>query len=544
MLKFERTFASVGLSLKPGIILCVVIGAFLLQYSVFLLQARLAADLQSRYQAAWQSLLFRSFLHARWRFFVDRKAGELSNSIIGETNRLSGAFYLSVQLMAMAIFTSVYVGLAIAMSWQISLALLLIGGLLIIAFRPLLRHASRIGVKISRRNDDLHFLVGEFIGGAKLVKASATEEQASARFDNVVEQLRRLNFRSSFDPSLVRAIFEFTGATVLAVTLVVGIQTLLINPATVAIVLVIFVRLFPRLSGFQQNWQTLNIYAPAIESISELLTRATEEREMLDDSPLPPPFYGQPIGLEVEHLSVHYGELPALQDLSLSIPGGSTVALVGSSGAGKSTLVDCILQLVRPSAGKIKIGGFQILDLPIASWRRAVGYVSQDTFLFNASVHENICWGDESANDSEIVNAARRAFAHDFILALPDGYDTVIGDRGVRLSGGQRQRIGLARTLLNHIPLLILDEATSALDSESEAMVLDAIKGLHGQLTIIIVAHRLSTVKNADLIFVLEKGRLVESGTWQSLLESEGRFSQLWKIQSEQGKPAWGKGTP
>jgi ABC-type multidrug transport system fused ATPase/permease subunit len=214
------------------------------------------------------------------------------------------------------------------------------------------------------------------------------------------------------------------------------------------------------------------------------------------------------------------------------------IGLTGPSGAGKSTFVDVVAGLVQPSAGTVEIDGVPIDDINIRGWRRTIGYVAQDTLLLRASVRENIAWGEPTASEGAIEQAARLAHADHFICALPQGYETVIGDRGVRLSGGQRQRIGLARALLGDKRLLILDEATSALDSESEAKVLEAIESLRGRMTVIMVAHRLSTLRPCDRVLVFEDGRLVEVGGFAELIRQGGSFARLWHLQSQRNEAA------
>jgi ATP-binding cassette subfamily C protein len=475
-------------------------------------------------------------MRARWSFFVSHKSGELVNTLISETNRISGAFYLTVQLVAAGVITLVYVLIAVLVAWKVTLALLFVGVVMFMLSRGLMNRGHRIGTEISRRSEDLQTSANEFLSGAKLVKASATEEIANERFSKIVSKLYKLYFWGSFHPNLTRAIFEFAAVCTLTATLVVGTQKLRIDPATILIVLALFLRLYPRLSTVQQNLQTLSIHLPAISTITETAERAALNAERVDMGPLPPQISGNAVDLKIDGLTVKYGEIKALSSVSLAFPSGSTVGIVGGSGAGKSTVADCLLGLIEPESGEITVNSISLRNLPLGSWRRHVGYVAQDTFLFNASILENIRWGNESASEDDITRAVTSSGLDEFIKSLPDGYHTVVGDRGVRLSGGQRQRIGLARALVNQVFLLILDEATSALDSESERYVLQAIEKLHGQMTIVTIAHRLSTVRNTDRIYVLESGRIVEDGNWDQLLKADTRFRYLWELQKNEAR--------
>jgi ATP-binding cassette subfamily C protein len=222
---------------------------------------------------------------------------------------------------------------------------------------------------------------------------------------------------------------------------------------------------------------------------------------------------------------------PTIEDLSLDIPARRTTAIVGPSGAGKSTVADLIMGLITPEAGTIAVDGVPLAPDRIRGWRAGIGYVPQDTFLLHDTVRANLLWARPEASEAELVEALRQAAADSFVERLPSGLDTVIGDRGVLLSGGERQRLALARALLRRPQLLILDEATSALDSENERRILRAIEELHGQMTILVITHRLSTVRGADVIHVLEEGRLVESGAWDALLATGGRFRALCAAQ-------------
>jgi ATP-binding cassette, subfamily C, bacterial len=528
---FDGALAAVGLTPTWPTVLAILVSTFLVQNAIFLGQSWLAADLQNRYTAIWRTALMDAILHARWSFFVARKSGELVNVVVGETNRLSGAFYLSTQILAALVFMIVYGGLAFWISWPVTLTLLGLGAFLLALTRSLILRARTVGEGLSKGNEDLQVLSSEFLAGAKLIKASATEEVASRRFTEVVERLRRLYFQSSFHPNLLRAAFEFWGITALAGTLAVGTQVLGLDPAAVVVVIALFVRFYPRLSTLQQSWQALNVMLPAVTMAAQSLEAAERDADCRGGGDLPTGVGGR-VEIAVDSLSVAYGDRQALRRVSVRLPAGRTVAVVGSSGSGKSTLADALLGLVPAAEGVIRINGIALADLPLATWRRSVGYVSQETFLFHASVRDNLRWTHPEASDRDLEEAARRALAHDFVMALPLGYDTLVGDRAVRLSGGERQRLGLARALVGHPSLLVLDEATSALDSHSERAVLEAIAGLHGETTILTIAHRLSTVRDVDHIYVLEAGRVVEEGSWDELVAGATRFQALWQLQN------------
>ncbi len=238
--------------------------------------------------------------------------------------------------------------------------------------------------------------------------------------------------------------------------------------------------------------------------------------------------------IEFKSVTLSYGndETYALKDLTFTIPRNQTVALVGESGAGKSSIVDVLMGLYQPTAGQVLINGRPLGEYQLEEWRQQIGVVSQDTFIFNDSILENLRYGRPAAALEEVVEAAQAAQAHEFILALPNGYETVVGERGYRLSGGQRQRLALARALVKQPEILILDEATSALDSESEKLIQQALEQFQKDRTVIVIAHRLSTIVDADQILVLERGQLLECGNHRELLKESGRYARYWKLQS------------
>ena len=522
----------IGLEPTVGSVLGVVVGVFLVQYIVFVSYSRVAARLQFRYEALWRRDLFSSYLRAEWNFFARCRSGELVNTLVGEANRVCGAFEMFVQVSSAILVVSIYVGLAAATSWPITVYLLLVGAVLFSITRKLVYHGHQIGTDISRWMHALQSHANEILGGAKLIKATSTEEVAGERLSVIVDSIQTAYFHSYFHRALLRGIFEFGAIVALCVMLAVGVGNLGMDAARILVVLALFLRLYPRLSNIQQQLQALNVYLPAIRTTTSALDAARAMREAIDDHPLPGGLEGVPVALDIRDLRVVYGERKILDGVNLSLPAGMTTAIVGPSGSGKSTLVDCILGLVRPQFGKITCNGTELETLPLRAWRRSIGYVGQDTFLFHASIRDNLLWGREAEDSDRMMAAAEKAYAHEFITGMPDGYDTVVGDRGVRLSGGERQRLGLARAVVNRPSLLILDEATSALDSEAEETVLRAVRALGGDVTIVTIAHRLSSVRDADFICVLEEGRVVETGTRESLLARGGRFAELWERQS------------
>ena len=502
-----------------------VIAVLLVQGLLYLWQMWWVANLQRQYGALWQRRLFAAFMHARWTFFSEYKQGQLVNAITNETGRLAGALYVFLQLLSTLVVTFVYLIIAAALSWQVSLALLVFGLLLFFGVQGIRAKNHRIGVALGPLNMEINVLLNEFLGGAKLIKATATEDKAIRQVTDTVESLREHHTWASFLPGLVRALFEFLSIVALCVVLVFGHSLLEIPAAHMLVVLALFVRLLPRFNALQQNLQILATFLPALTHLNILMRDAERQRE-----PMPSPQrLNVPEGssLHIDIRRAGYPGVDVLKDLRIDLPEAGFVGIVGESGAGKSTLVHCLLGLCEIAEGGIRLGDRSMDTVPLADWRRMIGYVPQETILFHLSIKENIAWAKSDASLDEVREAARLAHADVFIEALPQGYDTVIGDQGLRLSGGQRQRLGIARALITQPKVLLLDEATSALDSASEQAVLQSLEELRGDICIISVAHRLASVRGADLILTMRHGTVVEVGTWEELMGSDSALRAL-----------------
>jgi ATP-binding cassette subfamily B protein len=289
-----------------------------------------------------------------------------------------------------------------------------------------------------------------------------------------------------------------------------------------------FLRLLPMIGGFTSiKHHIVNLY-PSYEQVTHMNRLACENIQKTGDFV----FNRIDNGIEYKGVSFSYpGHNPVLNDINITINKDAMTAIVGESGAGKSTLIDLLIGFYGPDEGEILVDKRPLQELDIYSFRQHIGYVPQDTILLNDTVKNNLLWSNEKATEMEIIEACKLANAHEFIMTLSDGCDTVVGERGVKLSGGERQRIALARALLRKPELLILDEATSALDSRSELLIKGAIENIARKTTLVVIAHRLSTIVNADLIYVLQKGRIIEHGRYQELILKDGKFKDMVKLQ-------------
>lgn len=528
------------LRLPPGshgyaVLLLIILS---LTYLFFLLHAWWASRLQVRYVSERQRVLFDAVLAADWPFFRQHRAGDLLNTLINEMTRLNAAVYHAALLLAALVHIGIYILAAFLVSWQVTLAILASGSGLILLSLPWIRRGRRMGTEITAGNGDLQSAATQFLGLAKLVKATATEADASRRFASIVRRLEWLNHWVGFDGQVVRALFELVSSLLLIGILVLGPVLVGADAGIILVVIGLFVRIFPRLSGLQQSFQALSTVLPALEAVNALHQAAVLRREHVGGDTTALPFVpGRPVAVEIADLSIDFGSAPVLQQVSLRVAPGECLAIVGPSGAGKSTLVDCLLRLAQPQQGRILIDGHAIDTLPLAAWRRAVGYMGQESAMLNASIRDNLQWGNPALTPAVLERLIDQVEARELIAAMPQGLETTLGDRGRALSGGERQRLALARALGRQPSLLILDEATSALDVATEARIMETIRALKGSITIIMITHRLATVRVADRVCVLEAGRLVENGSVDALLAAPGRFQQMWNTHGADAAP-------
>jgi ATP-binding cassette subfamily C protein len=526
----EQALAWISSEPGVGVVFACIVVLAVCQAGLFLLLMWSMAVMNRRYAAAWQTRLFDAFINAQWTYLVDKKSGELINAIVVESGRCATAFVTLTHILSAAIVAVVYSSLALLVSWQTSLLLVALAGAMALTVARLLRISRAIGHQVGPLNASLQVTVNEQLLGAKIVKATNGEARASARVEGIARAIERATRVGLFLPSLVRGLFEGTALVALAGLLVFGVLAVGVDPASLVVVLALFVRLFPRFTTLQTYLHNLNTCAPAILIVKGLLAQAEAHREHRSaGQPMAP--VRIPTALRVEGLYVGYGDRPVLSgvDLTLAVPG--MVGIVGGSGSGKSTLIHTLLGLLSGTKGRITLGENQLGEVDVGEWRRCIGYVQQETILFHASARDNIAFAHPDASEEDIVAAAQQANAHDFIMAMPRGYDTPIGDQGVLLSGGQRQRLGIARALLGKPVLLLMDEPTSALDAQSEAEVMRTLEELRGRLGILIVSHRLATVRHADRIFVLESGRVVEEGCWDVLIARRTQLHALARAQ-------------
>jgi ATP-binding cassette, subfamily B, bacterial MsbA len=467
------------------------------------------------------------------RFYGQTKAGELLNTLTAEVSQLQEAVSTFTAIFVRSMVVVAYSILAVGISWELTVLAVLLFGLAAAGIASLNGWVRESSFPESRARGSLTSTAAEFINGIRTVHAFGTQEFERRRFYGASDDLAAASRVASMRYSVVKPIAEAIASVVLIGILVIGISVFVGNGSlTIASLLTfifIVIRAAPAIQEISGRFSAISRFQGPLQNIENLLS--TENKPYLPNGHIQ--FRGLQQGIEFVGVDFGYdaSESPVLKDITLTIPKGQTIALVGASGAGKSTLADLIIRFYDPTQGKILFDGIDLRELEINSVRHRMATVSQDTFIFNSTIYNNIAYGLDNVSEAEVLEAAKLANALEFIQKLPEGLDTVLGDRGVRLSGGQRQRIAIARALLRNPEILILDEATSALDSVSERLIQKSLEELSVGRTVIAIAHRLSTIMRANQIVVLEQGRIVEQGTYQELLTLQGK---LWKYHQMQ----------
>jgi len=492
------------------------------------LQAQLLRELKTK--------LFDAYAGMDYRYYIRQNAGHFINVINQQVNRFFSSFKSFIGFTSQAVNTASYFAGAFFIAWRFALMAVAVGIVLLVLFKYLNAYVRRLSRKRSAEMSTLNKLLVQSLQSLKYIVSTG---QTRHLREGVVASVKRLTgyiFRQ-------RAAGAFTGAlkepvSVLLIVSLIAVQVAVFSDpiAPIFVALLLFHRGMQAVIALQSGWQGTMDKIGSVEMVDDEVEAVLNHQEQSGGRTMGP----LREGIELRNVCFAYNEADGdvLHDVNIDVPANATVALVGESGAGKSTLVNLLTLMLKPRTGTVRIDGVPHDEVDLASWRDQIGYVSQETVVFDDTVANNLhLWQGDTENDpalrERVVHAAERAHAHHFIEDLPDGYQTTVGDRGVRLSGGQRQRLFVARELFKQPNLLLLDEATSDLDTASEQHIQDSIDALKGEVTVVIIAHRLSTVKNVDRVYVLDEGRVIESGSYHELRHREdGQFRKMVEMQS------------
>lgn len=475
----------------------------------------------------------RLLLEVDMGYYVKTGIGDIINRLNNEISRAASAISTVTRTVTVAITALVFVGLLLSLSWQ--LTIISTGLLAIVALvnQYSIVRSKVFGKQLSEASKSYSTNVLDLLSGMRLVRSSATEQVEYQRIKQQILNREQAEFKSQCTSALIEPTSEVTGIIALLCIVFVGRLFLMEQIESLSTVLLTYLfvlfRTLPLIAQLNSARSQMANISPSLEIAHDFLRR--DNKSFMINGSIP--FQSLKQGIHFKQLTFAYPgqKKQVLKGVDLYLPRNTTLALVGASGAGKSTLADLLPRFYDPTSGCITIDGQDLRDLDFRTLRRSMGIVSQDTFLFNTTVRGNIAYGCPEATDDQVIEAAKQANAYDFIMQLPRGFETQIGDRGVMLSGGQRQRLAIARALVQNPEILILDEATSALDTVSERLVQEAIENLSRDRTTLVIAHRLSTVKQADQIAVLEQGNVVELGTHDHLIAQKGYYARLCEMQ-------------
>ena len=479
--------------------------------------------------------IYRKILALPLGFFSQERKGDIIARISGDVQEVETSITSTIEMLIKnPILIIIYLGVLFRMSWQLTLFVIIFAPLMIGIISATGRRLKADSVEAQKYWSDTMSQVEETLGGLRIVKAFRAERRMDTRFDKVTESMRHKNTQVAVRQASAHPVSEFLGSAMIAIvlwfggTLILGDHAVIDAPSFMAYMAILYSVIQP-IKDLSKAAYGIPKGLASMERIDVILQAENPIQEPADPKPLD----GLHESIRFSGVKFRYEDgREVLHGIDLEIPKGKTIAIVGASGAGKSTLVDLIPRFYDVSEGSITIDGTDIRDVRLRDLRALMGNVNQDPILFNDTVFNNIAFGKQDATREEVEAAARIAGAHEFILDKEEGYDTNIGDRGVKLSGGQRQRISIARAILKNPPVLILDEATASLDTESERSVQEALEKLMQNRTTIAIAHRLSTIKNADEIIVMDDGRIVERGRHDELIARGGYYRKLHDMQA------------
>lgn len=517
-------------------VILVVLAAILLKNFLLWIAGQLGASLQEYVTRDLRNAIYRHLAHLPLSYFTKTKTGQILSRVINDTfeTRLILTQLVTQSLQAASLVVA-SVAFLLGISWKLTLAALVVVPILIAALQPLLRKLRKGNRRRGNVHGEMTSVLQETMNGIRLVKSYRAEQYEEDRFTDASNKYARSTIKLTRLSLLAPPVTEILGTTMAVALLWIGARQVLVEHSLAGADLITFLlyvmRMLQPLKQLMQVPATAQSSLASAERLFEILDEPSELKT--DTGTQKTASFNN--ALEFKNVSFTYGEGLVLKNINLTAKKGEIIALVGSSGAGKSTLADIIPRFYEPTSGQILIDGIGTQTITLPALRSLIGIVSQDTVIFNDTVRNNIAYGTESFTADQIEQAARAANAHNFITELPEGYNTLLGERGTRLSGGQRQRIAIARALLNDPPILILDEATSALDTESERLVQEAVDRLLEGRTVFVIAHRLSTIMHASQILVLDRGEIVERGTHDELIARQGAYQRLYTMQFRRG---------
>lgn len=520
-LLIEKSLAFVHLEISLPVLLIMMLALFLIKGLTIFLATYVNSKAAAKYEGDLRRKLLKKTLGARWSFLIDQKIGYLEKMIMNDSYTCASVLTFASDIVLRITNLIMYIFVALSISTSITLFTLLAGIILFFSFKPIFSRTRQLARKVALMDKETSHFINENMIGIKTIKSFNVEEQVLERGEVFFKKLKANRIRQILYNTIPGSSFEPIGLIFISIMFAISYKTPGFNIASFAVTIYLVQKIFTFIQNIQSRMHGLNELVPYLQLTTGYQDAVLQNKE-IDQGTLPFVLNDK---IEFKNVGFSYdGNQEILSNVNFFINKGEVVGLIGPSGAGKTTIVDLLLNLFKPQKGSILIDNVNIEAISLKSWREKVGFVSQDIFLLNDTVENNIRFYKPFISLDEIMEAAKMANIHEFVEGLPNGYKTLVGERGIKLSGGQRQRIVLARALVRKPNFLILDEATSALDNESEFLIQKTMENLKSRITILIIAHRLSTIMNADRVVVLERGEITENGKPEELLKDENSY--------------------
>lgn len=523
----QKIFSFFGLTFGIKYLLIAICALFIFKAIIALVVSYIRVKVAADYEARERNALFSLFLKTKWPFLLNQKLGHLETLLM--TNVHYGSIALEHFCNVLIIFVGllVYLFVAFNVSFIVTAFTFLLGAILFVFFKPFFKSTKVSSKDIEEINKKIAHYVGENILGLKTIKITSTNQSVADKGSYYFKELKKLSIKMGFVRSVGGILIQPVGLIFVSIIFAFSYKTDNFSLGAMAVIVYLIQRIFTYFQSIQASLgivAELSSYLQALNDIKENIKSNLEVNNGLNN------FIFQE-SLKFKNVNFSYGEKNILHNVNFMIHKGEMVGLVGPSGAGKTTVTDILLRLFKPNDGEITLDNKNINEIDINEWREKVGYVSQDIFLMNDTISNNIKFYNNLISDEDVIQVAKMANIFDFIEQLPKKFETVIGERGVLLSVGQRQRIVIARVLARKPDFLIMDEATSALDNESELQIQKVIENLKGKITVLVIAHRLSTVIHSDKLIVLENGQVIEEGSPKDLLANQDSyFSRVYNL--------------
>lgn len=522
-----------GMGVTLFSLLTLIVLAFLMKGVFMFLQLVITARITVNLIQSIRLSMFRKYMGMEYAYYTNSNIGYLNNVITTEVERAVHGFGKYTELLVSSIYILIYLVIASTINWRITVLVSILAIVTFTAFKALSRITRYLSVMVSEKNAQIQALLLQTIYYFKYLKATQSFAQLYKQFKERVSQHRSYQFKGGIISSIPAVVVEPLAVLLLAGLILYHTGVKGGGIAEILVLLIFFYRTFTRVFGFHIAWQKFWATIGGVEVLEHIEPELEAHQEHQGSRQVST--FKQAITFT--NVNFRHGNQPVLADVNLAVAKNKTVGIVGASGAGKTTLFDLIMGLFRPDSGAVSIDGLDYHELDKNALRNMIGYVTQEPVVFNDTIANNISLWQGDMNDPKvrerIVRAAKLANCVEFIEQTDHGYDTLLGDKGIKLSGGQRQRIGIARELFKDVEILIFDEATSSLDSESERLIQESISAMLGTRTMVIAAHRLSTLKVCDYLYVLHEGRLVEEGSFRELYYNrDSRFARMCKAQN------------